>query len=72
MRLSIILTLALIGSSFLRAQEGDQVLVRPSAERDTIFAEVPQPKMSIGLTGGMAFVSPEVINNQIERFNSIY
>lgn len=72
MRVFFILTLAIAAVSMMSAQEGDQVLVRTSTERDTIFAEIPEPKMSIGLTGGLAFVTPEVINNQIERFNSLY
>ena len=72
MRTIISLFLVSLSVSILSAQEEDQVLVRSSTERDTIFAEIPQPKMSIGLTGGIAFVTPEVINNQIERFNSIY
>lgn len=56
----------------LTAQDGDQVFVASSTERDTIFALVPQPMLSIGLTGGVAFISPDNINDHIERNNSAY
>jgi hypothetical protein len=54
------------------AQEGDQVFISRSTERDTIYAVVPQPMLSFGVTGGLTFVNPEDLNSMIERNNSIY
>lgn len=54
------------------SQVEDDVFSSSSTERDTIFAVVPIPMMSVGVFGGLAFISPEKINNQIENNNSIY
>ncbi len=54
------------------AQEGDQVFVSTSTERDTIYREIPVPMLSVGMTGGIAFISPEDVNNAIEHNNSVY
>ncbi len=59
-------------STPLFSQEEDQVFVTSSTERDTIFAAVPQPMLSIGITGGLAFITPRSVNDQIERNNSFY
>lgn len=54
------------------SQVDDDVFSSSSTERDTIFAVVPIPMLSVGMFGGLAFISPEKINNQIENNNSIY
>ncbi|MFA6456992.1 MAG: hypothetical protein WCW40_09245 [Bacteroidota bacterium] len=56
----------------LFSQDGDQVFTSSSKERDTIFAEVPIPKLSAGVYGGVGFISPDKVNDQIELNNSIY
>lgn len=58
--------------TLLFSQEGDDVFSSTSTERDTIFAVVPVPMLSVGISGGIAFISPEKINNQIEYNNSAY
>lgn len=55
-----------------QAQDEDRVFVSSSTERDTIYAAVPQPMLSVGLTGGVAFISPNKMNDQIEQNNSLY
>ncbi len=52
--------------------QDDDVFSSSSTERDTIYAIVPRPMLSIGITGGLAFISPEKMNNQIEYNNSIF
>ncbi len=54
------------------SQVDDDVFSSTSTERDTIFAVVPIPMLSVGIFGGLAFISPDKINNQIENNNSIY
>lgn len=56
----------------LFSQVDDEVFTSSSTERDTIFAVVPIPMLSVGIFGGMAFIKPEKINNQIENNNSIF
>ncbi len=56
----------------LFSQEGDDVFSSSSTERDTIYAIVPRPMLSVGIFGGLAFISPEKINNQVEYNNSTY
>jgi hypothetical protein len=56
----------------LFSQEGNDVFSSSSTERDTIFAVVPIPMLSVGIFGGLAFIKPEKMNNQIEYNNSIY
>ncbi|NUN70079.1 MAG: hypothetical protein HUU02_10255 [Bacteroidetes bacterium] len=72
MRLSAIILAAILLSVPLSAQDGDQVFISSSTERDTIYAVIPQPMLSFGVTGGLAFVNPEELNDMIERNNSIY
>ncbi|MDP1678129.1 MAG: hypothetical protein Q8L88_14835 [Bacteroidota bacterium] len=52
--------------------QDDDVFSSSSTERDTIFAIVPRPMLSVGIFGGIAFISPERINNQIETNNSMF
>lgn len=56
----------------LFAQNEDDVFSSSSNERDTIFAVVPRPMLSIGVFGGVSFITPERINNQIETNNSMF
>ena len=59
-------------SSTLFSQVGDDVFSSTSTERDTIFAIVPIPMLSVGMYGGIAFIKPEKMNDQIEYNNSTY
>jgi len=52
--------------------QDDDVFSSSSTERDTIFAVIPVPMLSVGVSGGLAFIKPEKINNQIEHKNSLY
>ncbi len=52
--------------------QDDDVFSSSSTERDTIFAVVPRPMLSVGIFGGLAFIKPEKINNQVEYNNSTY
>lgn len=72
MRLSSVILAAIILAVPVSAQEGDQVFVTRSTERDTIYAAVPQPMLSFGMTGGLTFISPDELNSMIELNNSIY
>ena len=54
------------------SQVDDDVFSSTSTERDTIFAVIPIPMLSVGLYGGIAVLNPDKINNQIEANNSIY
>lgn len=56
----------------LFSQVDDDVFSSTSTERDTIFATIPVPMMSIGIFGGVAFIKPEKINSLIEYNNSTY
>ncbi|MCK9409444.1 MAG: hypothetical protein M0R68_09965 [Bacteroidetes bacterium] len=72
MKLFLLSILLLSCALSLMAQVDDQVFVSSSTERDTIFAEVPQPMLSIGFSGGVAFISPDKLNNQIENNNTVF
>jgi hypothetical protein len=52
--------------------QDDDVFSSSSTERDTIYAAVPHPMLSFGITGGLAFISPDKINNQVEYNNTTY
>jgi hypothetical protein len=52
--------------------QDDDVFSSSSTERDTIYAAIPRPMLSVGLTGGLAFINPDKINNQVEYNNSAY
>jgi hypothetical protein len=51
--------------------QDDDVFSSSSTERDTIYAVVPRPMLSVGIFGGLAFIRPEKINTQIEHNNSL-
>lgn len=67
-----IIAVCIFAFSLLFAQVDDRVFERASTEQDTIFAEVPQPMVSVGLIGGIAFISPDNVNNQIESNNNLF
>lgn len=59
--------------SIVSAQTDERdTLFTSSDETDTLFAKVPTPVLSVGISGGTTFINPEHINSQIEFNNSIF
>lgn len=71
MKTIFIALMMFVSISRLSAQT-DDVFSSYSKERDTIFAVIPVPMFSMGIFGGVSFVSPDKINGQIEYNNSTY
>lgn len=59
--------------SIISAQTDERdTLFTSSDETDTLFAKVPTPVLSVGISGGTTFINPEHINSQIEFNNSVF
>lgn len=58
----------LVSAIYAQVEERDTLFPR-AGEVDTLFAVVPTPVFSIGISGGVTLINPVVINNQIE-FNN--
>jgi hypothetical protein len=70
MKIIFLISVFSIATAGLQAQ--DDVFSSSSTERDTIFSAVPEQMMSAGAFGGMAFISPDRMNDIIEFNNSLY
>jgi hypothetical protein len=71
MKKIIVLSIFMVTVVVAQGQDrGDGIIHQ--TEVDTIFSSVPVPVFSIGVLGGVTFLNPEAINNQIEFNNSIF
>ncbi len=71
MKTLIVCFFILVTSAHAQTGERD-TLFDQSKEVDTLFAKVSSPVFSIGISGGVTFINPDVINDQIEFNNGTF
>ena len=71
MKQTLVFLIFAISIAVAQKQERDTIRVQQS-EVDTLFSTVPVAVYSLGISGGVTFLNPEAINNQIEFNNSIF